>query len=174
MFDDSPQRYGLITRFFHWFIAVLVIQQFFKFADHINDGEHWLGDTFGPYHVSIGVLIMLLTILRLIWTNKQKSQRYNQDGPLGKVARITHHLMYVCLLIMPPLGALYVYGKGYPIKVFGMTLLEKPVSETQWMINLGELHAVLALLLALMVLAHFSGAMYHHFIRKDDTLKRML
>lgn len=48
MLNDTHQRYGLITRFFHWLVAILVIQQFFKFADYINDGEHWLGDTFGP------------------------------------------------------------------------------------------------------------------------------
>jgi cytochrome b561 len=174
MLNDSPQRYGLITRFFHWFMAVLVLQQFFKFGDYINDGKHWLGDTFGPYHTSIGALIMLLAVIRLIWGSKQKSQRPRTEGILGKVARASHHTMYTCMLVMPPLGALYIYGKGYPVKLFGMTILDKPAAKTQWMTTVGELHAILAVLLVLLVLAHISGAMYHHFIRKDDTLKRMV
>ena len=174
MLHDSQQRYGLITRFFHWFMAVLVIQQFFKFADYINDGEHWLGDTFGPYHTSIGALIMLLTIARLLWTRKQKPQRPTTPGLIGTIARSSHRIMYFCLLVMPSLGVLYIYGKGYPVKLFGMAMLDKPAGETAWMITLGELHGILALVLVLLVLAHLSGALYHHFIRRDDTLKRMV
>ena len=174
MLHDSHHRYGLITRFFHWFMAVLVLQQFFKFGDYINDGEHWLGDTFGPYHTSIGALIMLLAIVRLFWTKKQKSQRPQTPGLRGKIAKGSHHIMYTCMLVMPPLGVLYIYGKGYPVKLFGMTLLDKPVEKTEWMVTLGNFHAVLALVLVVLVFAHLSGAMYHHFIRRDDTLKRMV
>lgn len=174
MLNDSQQRYGLITRFFHWFMAVLVLQQFFKFGDYINDGEHWLGDTFGPYHTSIGALIMVLTIARLLWTKKQKPQRPQTSGLIGKVARTTHRIMYVCLLAMPPLGAVYIYGHGYPVKLFGLTMLDKPAAETPWMISVGELHAILGVLLVVLVLAHFAGAMYHHFVRRDETLKRMV
>lgn len=174
MLNDSQQRYGLITRFFHWFMAVLVLQQFFKFADYINDGEHWLGETFGPYHSSIGALIMVLMLARLFWAKSQQSRRPHVAGMLGKIARSSHRIMYFCLLVMPPLGVLYIYGKGYPVKLFGMTLLDKPAGETAWMITLGELHAVLALLLVGLVVAHIAGATYHHFIRRDDTLKRMV
>lgn len=173
MLHDSQQRYGLITRFFHWFMAVLVLQQFFKFGDYYKDGEHWLGDTFGPYHTSVGALLMILVIFRLFWTNKQKAQRPQTPGLLGKIAKASHHTMYTCMVLMPPLGALYVYGKGYPVKLFGMTMLEKPAEKTQWMATVGELHAILAWLLTALVVAHLSGALYHHFIRKDDTLKRM-
>lgn len=174
MLNDSQQRYGLITRTFHWFMAVLVLQQFFKFADYINDGKHWLGDTFGPFHTSIGALIMLLAVLRLFWALKQKANRPHTSGLAGKAARITHRIMYFCLIVMPPLGVLYIYGKGYPVKLFGSVLLEKLATETPWMIAVGELHAILAFVLVALVLAHLCGAIYHHVIRRDDTLKRML
>ena len=150
MLHDSQQRYGLVTRFFHWFMAVLVLQQFFKFGDYINDGKHWLGDTFGPYHASIGALIMLLAVIRLLWSNKQKAQRLQSEGLLGKIAQISHRIMYGCMLLMPPLGVLYIYGKGYPVKLFGMTLLDKPAGQTEWMISVGDLHAVLAFVLVLL------------------------
>ncbi|PKL24367.1 MAG: cytochrome B, partial [Spirochaetae bacterium HGW-Spirochaetae-2] len=38
MLDDSHQRYGAVTRFFHWVMAILIVEQFFKFADRINEG----------------------------------------------------------------------------------------------------------------------------------------
>ena len=107
MLHDDNQRYGSITRFFHWVIAVLVLQQFFKFADRINEGEHWLGDTFGPWHVSMGAIILILTIARLLWTMKQKPQRPTNPGMDGTMAKLAHRLMYLSMLVMPFLGALY-------------------------------------------------------------------
>lgn len=173
MINDSINRYGSITRFFHWLVAVLVFQQFFKFADRINDGKHWLGDTFGPYHVSIGAIIMILAILRLLWSMKQKNQRPIIEGANSKLVKAVHGIMYFCLIAMPPLGALYIHGHGYPVKVFGQILIEKPADKVQWAHDIGELHSVLAIVLAILVVGHIGAALYHHFIRKDDTLRRM-
>lgn len=174
MLQDSSERYGTVTRFFHWLVAVLVLQQFFKIADRIDEGKHWLGDTFGPYHTSIGALILILVIARLIWASQQKSQRPLPHGQFGQLARIAHRLMYFCLIVMPPLGALYIYDKGYAVKLFGQEIIAKPEGETQWAITLGEFHSIFAWLLVILVLTHIGAALYHHFIRKDDTLERML
>ncbi|HEC73227.1 MAG TPA: cytochrome b [Methylophaga aminisulfidivorans] len=174
MINDSPDRYGSVTRFFHWLVAVLVIQQFFKFADRIDEGKHWLGDTFGPYHVSIGAVIMLLAIFRLLWSIKQKNQRPAIESPYPKLAKAVHGIMYFCLIAMPPLGALYIHGHGYPVKVFGQVLIAKPAEKVQWAHDIGELHSILAFVLVFLVIGHITVALYHHFIRKDNTLRRMI
>src|SRR5690554_1802984 len=174
MLHDSNERYGSLTRFFHWVMAVLVLQQFFKFADRINDGEHWLGDTFGPWHSSIGAVILVTAVLRLLWSVKQKSQRPVNAGLDGRVATAAHRLMYLSMLVMPFLGALYIHGKGYPVKIFGHELIAKPATdEVPWALAFGEWHSPFAFLLIFLVLAHIAGALYHHFIQKDDVLKRM-
>ncbi len=90
MLHDNNQRYGTITRFFHWLVAVLVLQQFFKFADRINEGEHWLGDTFGPWHVSIGAIMLIITVARLFWRIKQNPQRPINPGIDGVIAKLVH------------------------------------------------------------------------------------
>ncbi|THK41154.1 cytochrome b [Methylophaga sp. SB9B] len=174
MINDNSERYGSITRFFHWVMAVLVLQQFFKFADRINEGEHWLGDTFGPWHVSIGAVILILAVVRLLWALKQKPQRPINPGFDGVIAKIAHRLMYFSMLIMPFLGALYIHGKGYPVKVFGYELIAQPADEVPWALALGEWHSPFAFLLIFLVIAHIAGALYHHFIQKDTVLKRMI
>lgn len=174
MLNDNKDRYGSLTRFLHWVVAVLVIQQFFKFADRINDGEHWLGDTFGSWHVSLGAVILILAFIRLLWAIKQKPQRPVNAGWDGVVAKLSHRLMYLSMLVMPPLGALYIYGKGYAVKVFGYELISKPADEVSWALTLGEFHSPFAFLLVFLVLAHTAGAFYHHFIQKDGVLKRMI
>lgn len=46
--NDSKERYGALTRFFHWGMGLLIVWQFLKFFDRINDGEHWVGQTLVP------------------------------------------------------------------------------------------------------------------------------
>ncbi|MEH6667789.1 MULTISPECIES: hypothetical protein [unclassified Psychrobacter] len=42
---DSKERYGRISKFFHWSMTVLIFWQLLKFTDRISDGEHWIGQT---------------------------------------------------------------------------------------------------------------------------------
>ncbi|HEY8355116.1 MAG TPA: cytochrome b [Methylophilaceae bacterium] len=174
MLNDNRQRYGTVSRFFHWVMAILIFEQFFKFADRINDGEHWLGDTFGPFHGSIGLILLMLVVLRILWSVSQRAQRPVGEGIEHVLAKATHGLMYLAVLALPFLGMLYVYGKGYPVKFFGMVLIAKPAGETEWAISVGSLHSPVAILLALLVLGHIGAALYHRFVKKDDVLQRML
>jgi cytochrome b561 len=174
MLNDNQQRYGTVSKFFHWVMAILILEQFFKFADRINEGEHWLGDTFGPLHGSIGLILLMLVVLRLLWSMSQKGQRPLNHSFERVVANVTHRMMYLCVLILPFLGMLYVYGKGYPVKFFGLEVIAKPASETEWAITVGGLHSPVAILLTLTVLLHTAAAIYHRVVKKDDVLQRML
>lgn len=42
---DSKERYGRISKFFHWSTTVLIFWQLLKFTDRISDGKHWIGQT---------------------------------------------------------------------------------------------------------------------------------
>lgn len=72
---DTKERYGLITRVFHWGMAVLIVWQFLKFFDRINDGEHWVGETLVQWHGSIGIVLLLLVVLRMVWAWLQSNNR---------------------------------------------------------------------------------------------------
>ena len=78
MSKDTPERYGGITRFLHWSMAFFVLWQGLKFFDRIGDGEHWVGETLVSWHVSIGSLLLLLVILRMIWAANQKRKSPGQ------------------------------------------------------------------------------------------------
>lgn len=170
---DTPERYGSLSRWFHWGIAVLVLWQFLKLGDRINDGEHWVGLTLVSWHLSIGFLILTLGILRVLWAIKQYPHRPQLTGPLASLARIGHILLYIVMLLLPVLGILYMTGRGYGLKVFGQQLIARSDTEIGWMVSVGSLHSPLALLFVLLVIGHIAAALYHHFILRDDTLKRM-
>lgn len=170
---DSAHRYGGITRLLHWVMALLIGLQFLKLGDRINDGEHWIGQTIVPWHISFGSLLLVLIVLRLLWAVGQRQQRPRHVGPTALLVKVGHGLLYASMLLMPVTGILLMLGKGYGLKVFGQQLVAKTGTETGWMASLGELHSPLAWLLLVLVVGHIGAALFHHFVKKDDTLKRM-
>lgn len=173
MMNDTPERYGTVTRFLHWLMAILVIWQLLKLGDRINEGEHWVGETLVPWHVSIGGLIFILALIRLWWALKQRSRRPKHVGPRTILVKGGHFLLYAVLILLPIAGVFYLVGNGYGVTFFGIEIIAKPATETPWMAAIGELHSVLAWTLLILVIGHIAAALYHHFIERDDTLKRI-
>lgn len=174
MTNDTQERYGVITRLLHWGMAFFVLWQGLKFFDRIGDGEHWVGETLVSWHVSIGALLLVLVILRLIWTAKQKENRPVNDPAVDMLSKLGHRLMYVLLVLMPITGMLYVVGNGFPLSAFGVQLVAARGTETGWMLSLGALHSPMAWILLVMVIGHVGMALIHHFVKKDGVLQRML
>ncbi|MBY6062739.1 cytochrome b [Pseudidiomarina sediminum] len=173
MLNDSTARYGSVSKFFHWVMATLLAWQFLKFFDRISDGEHWVGENLVPYHVSIGTVLLLLVVLRLVWSIRQSKQRPEPENASRVLVKAGHGLLYLSMLLMPISGIMYLVGKGYGLKVFGMQLIARG-EEMQWMADLGHYHSPIAWVMLVLVAGHIVMGLVHHFIKKDNTLKRML
>lgn len=173
MKNDSKERYGSISRIFHWGMAVLIIWQLLKIFDRINDGEHWVGKTLVPWHVSIGTLLLLLVVLRIVWTLKQRGQRPGQTPATAFLVKAGHFLLYVGMLLMPLTGVMIMLGNGYGLKAFDIQLIARGV-EFPWMASLGSLHVPIAWILLVLTIGHIGLALIHHCIQKDGTLRRMI
>src|SRR3546814_11871449 len=76
---DSKERYVRIAMFRHGGMALRIGWQLLKIFDRVADGEHWIGQTLVPCHVSIGTLLLLLIALRTVWAVRQKGSRPEQD-----------------------------------------------------------------------------------------------
>lgn len=171
--NDSNTRYGHVSRALHWFMGLLILSQFFKFGDRINDGEHWIGQTIVPTHVSIGLLILGLVVLRALWALRQREQRPTHEAPVGLLVKSGHALLYLSMLLLPVTGMLYVVGLGYGVGFFGAELISGSGVETDWMIAVGSLHSWVAWLFLALVIGHIAAALFHQFVLKDGTLRRM-
>src|SRR3546814_9063155 len=94
MITDTMQRYGGVTRFFHWAMAVLTVTQFLKFGDRIVEGEHWIGQTVVPWHISVGVLLLALVVARALWTLTQRPRRVRHVGAIRPPVAAGHFMLY--------------------------------------------------------------------------------
>lgn len=173
MVKDSTKQYGSVSKLFHWVMAILVGWQLFKFGDRIVDGEHWVGQTLVPWHVSIGSLFLLLVVARIVWTLSQRKHRPVQNPATATLVKTGHFLLYACMVLLPVTAIMLMVGNGYGLTAFGMQIVPRG-EEIAWAASLGTLHSPLAWIFAALLIGHIGIAFIHHFVKRDDTLKRML
>ena len=170
-------RYDTVAMSLHWLIAALLIFMLF-FGEELMDEKD--GGGFGPsLHVSIGSAILVLSLFRLVWRLINPPPAYPASmAPWERMASTATHLLFYVLLIGIPLTGwlatpkfLSEEGKMAGLTLFGAFPLPGAPSLGLPMKGIHELGSNLGIvLLALHVLA----ALKHHFINRDDVLRRML
>jgi cytochrome b561 len=128
------------------------------------------------WHLSLGVLIMLLALIRLLWRLGHPVPLLASQRPWqGSLARLVHALLYAILLLLPLLGWGNASSRGWDVTLFGIARLPPLFAKgSVFGHELGDVHSVLATVLLVLVGMHVAAAFYHHFVARDRTLTRML
>ena len=127
-------------------------------------------------HKSIGLTILGLGAARLAWRLTNPVPRLPATlRPWERgLAHTTHIAMYGLILALPLSGWIMSSAKGFPVSVFGWFTLPDLVSENEVLAARATIfHEIAVYLLIFFLLLHISGALKHHFIDRDETLKRM-
>jgi len=166
-----------VARFFHWTIALFVIG---LLVGGLTMTDMKVSpDKFKLYalHKSFGITVLGLMLLRFAWRGVDPRP---QDVPgmapvVAFAAHAVHRLLYVALIAMPISGWVYNSASNFPLQWFGLINLPAIVSADKDLKHLAhEVHEFLAWTIIALLLAHVAGALKHHFIDRDDTLRRML
>jgi cytochrome b561 len=174
---DNQNYYGKVSRTLHWLTAALVILQFSVVLAWRGTGKNTVTlflDSIGP-HGSLGLLILVVTLVRLYWTWLNRKQRPPKAPGLGgRIASLVHMAFYMLLLFLPAFALLRQYGEGYEIRLYGMTVLPEAERHIAWMVAPADLlHSPLSWLLAGLMIGHIAMALIHRFWFKDNILARM-
>lgn len=184
---NTRLRYGTVAITLHWIIAALIITNLYlglSFDDYPRGSAALF--TLVQLHKSIGLTVLMLSVLRLIWRliNPVPALPAGMQPALRALARITHYLLYFLIIAIPLSGWLFVSAspRGLPTMFFGLFrwpyfwfLADLPRAAKQvWSHNLFSVHSYLAWSSIVLIAIHVCGALYHQFFRRDDILKRML
>lgn len=182
MADET--RYGAVAIALHWLTALavgglLVVGQVMT---SLPKGSPAVPPLF-QYHKSVGISVLLLTLLRLAWRLAHRPPPLPTDLAdwERRGANIVHWALYALLLALPLSGwaAVSASPLNIPTVLFGVVpwphlpiLAElpdkKPVAEF-----LGDLHGAGGTLMLLLAGLHTTAALWHQFYRKDAILTRM-
>jgi len=169
-------RYNRTARSLHWLIAVLLLGQFVF--------GWWLGDiprntpARGYYinlHKSMGILIGLLIVLRIVWRLKHSAPPLPQSLPRWqhRLAAASHHGMYLCMVVMPLSGYLASNFSKHGVKFFNTFLLPPWGSDDKQLYAVfNQTHKITAVVLLALVVLHVLAALQHG-LRRDGIISRM-
>ena len=176
-FRNTTRSWGLLSKALHWIVVVLIITQWF-IADRADDLPNGLAKLQAlAWHKSFGMTILMLAVLRLVWRLVNPVPDLTAETkPWERVlARVSHLLLYALIFAMPLTGWLMSSAKNFPVswfKLFQFPDLVAPSEELFQRMN--GLHHLLFKVLVAVALLHVAGALKHHFIDRNDVLRRML
>jgi cytochrome b561 len=169
--------YTLTARILHWATAVLILLMLPLGLIISNDWGGPLQEALYTLHRSVGALIVPLIVLRLICRWARPPLPLSSDIPAIQrfAAHATHWWLYALLVGQPIVGWMANSAYGEPIDMFGWFELPPIWPEDRLLSEqLFSIHRLIGMAIAGLVAAHIGGALFHHFIRKDGVLKRMI
>jgi cytochrome b561 len=169
-------RYTRTAIALHWTVAALVITALsmgWVMTDMVSSP---LKLQVYSWHKWIGVTVLALFFVRLLW-------RLTHPAPAlvpmpawqRSAAQSLHAFLYALLLLQPITGWLYSNASGRAIVYLGLIPLPNLVGKDRVLAGtLKELHGAGGWALSIALGLHLLAALKHHFIDRDDTLRRML
>ena len=175
---NTNKNFGLVSILLHWIMAMIIVGLFIlgkimHELDYYDTYYHIL-----PWwHKSFGLAIAFFLVIRLFWkwVNPAVSA-ITPNKPIElKVAKLVHALLYLLILICCISGVMISTAEGAGIEFFGWFEIPAIVSNGASQADLaGEIHEISTLALLVLAGLHMLAALKHHFINKNNTLKRML
>jgi len=187
---NSRDNYGTIAKYLHWLTAALFLGAYIsvyyrQWFTEAQTPENW---TALQLHLSLGVTIGVLVVLRIIWrfTNPKPDM---EPGTKTEhlAAHLGHYALYGIMIILPVTGYL-----GTSVNTEFFFLFDIPKFDSSQIYHLlvtdglgisfkefeqpiDYIHKNIfgAWLAWLLIVGHIAAALYHHFVRKDRTLKKM-
>lgn len=185
---NTRDSFGIVARLFHWTSAAAFILAYVVVYYLL-----WLVDKEAPnrlpilnVHWALGLIVGFLVLPRLLWRLLDVTPDEVPGSPAEHLlARLAHWGLYALMIIMPLSGYLGTrlgtdFGLFY-IPSFKDTALFAWIAET-WQISweqfekpIDAVHHITGAWVAWVVVAlHIAAALFHHWVRRDATLVRML
>lgn len=179
---DTKIKLSPITTSLHWIIGISMIVLIVMGLYMEEFDAEYLFDI----HISLGVIVGLIVVPRVLWRIKNgwptHVSDYNRFEQIS--GKVVHWVLIIATVLMPLSGIVMAVAGGHGLYLFGLELVpelthpnnpEEVIALSVAFAEIGErIHSLGGSVLPLAVGLHIVGALKHHLLDKDETLRRML
>lgn len=173
----STQRYHALSIGLHWLMLFLLIavyasielrELFPKGTDARKAMKMW--------HFMLGLSVLAFAVLRLLIRLRNPTPAIVPTPPAWQemLAKVMHIALYALMLGMPIAGWLILSAEAQAIPFFGLELPALIGPDKALAKSIEEVHETVGLVGYYLIGLHALAGLYHHYMVKDNTLKRML
>ena len=177
MSSRTTSRYGIPLITLHWLMLMLIVAVYacIELREFYPKGNT-TREALKTWHYLLGLTVFALVWLRLL---ARFAGRIPPIVPTPaqwqlRVAHVVEFAIYAFVIVMPVLGWLSVSAQGKTISLFGLEL-PRLIGENKGLANqLEDLHGLIGNVGYALIGIHALAALIHHYVQRDNTLRRML
>jgi len=173
---QEPQRYSGASIAMHWltvlcFVGIYTAINLADVFEKGSFGRTFLRDT----HFSLGLLVFVLVWVRIVLRIVGVTPPILPVPPVWqvKLGKALHGLLYLLMVLMPLVGWAVLSARGKAIPFFGLSLPPLMGEDKDLGRQIMEFHELGGNLGYLLIGGHAAAALFHHYVVKDNTLRRM-
>ena len=171
----NRNSYHPLQVWIHWIVFLLVVASIASVQLHelMPKGSE-IRATFVRIHMLMGQLIFISVAIRLLARFLIKGPEPVQM-PQWQVyaSKLVHLALYLWMIVLPITGVVFVQAGGKEIQFFSMALPQFVMPDPALKSSIKEIHEFLGESIYYLIGVHAVAALWHHYVQKDDVLKRM-
>jgi len=173
--SGGARTYNAVAKLLHWVLAILIGVQLGIGWTMPEIHKNTRPDGEIAWHLTVGALIVLFVVARVVWRAVRPPTGSDSDrGWTRRLADAMHFLLYVLIIVVPVLGWANAGSRDWVVGIGPLHLPRLMSAGSKLGHELGDIHGDLAVVLAVVIGLHVAAGVYHHFMRRDDTLLRMM
>lgn len=183
MNQQRTSQYDLLSRAFHWVTAIAVTVAFILgpggFGRLMREGIDPATRSDIVWHETLGILVFVLTVLRLTWVAfRPAAPQVQMAGWMQLAGKLVHIALWLLLLALPASALLALGSEAHPLTLLGGVRVDQfPVitnSSIAKLVDWGDVHQFLGDAIMWIAGLHAAAAIYHQLVLKDGVLSTML
>ena len=170
-------RYSTLSITLHWLTLVLMVAIYASIELHESlPRGHVLRGPMEDWHIYLGVCLLPIALFRAVTILRAKIPAIVPQPPTWqmRITKLMKLYLYVLMIGAPLIGWIMVNAEGNVVSLWGLAL-PSLISESESLAGIAsEAHEILGVSGYFFIAIHAFAALYHHYLVKDNTLKRML
>jgi cytochrome b561 len=172
---NNLTHFGVVTIWLHWIMAILIIGLLLLGLYMVQLPFNLQKLKLYGWHKEYGLLALFLALFRLVWRLGNVNPELALPWLEKIAARSMHWAFYGFMFAVPISGWLITSAAGLPASFFGLFTLPNLIAPDEHKrIMFQWIHQWFAYALIAAICLHSAAALKHHFINRDNILRRML